>query len=195
ESPLRGGRRRGGNRGRRTGSDHPHQPRGLVDCAARVLRGRRAHGPLAARAPGTGCLVTRPAILVLNAGSSSVKFLLFAEQGNDLAPQIRGQIEAIHTSPHFIARTPQGMVAEKYWGGGVTLGHAGAVAHLAEFLRGYANGFELEAVGHRVVHGGPDYVRPVALDRAVLAALEKLVPLAPLHQPHNLAPIRTLFER
>jgi acetate kinase len=139
--------------------------------------------------------VTRPAILVLNAGSSSVKFLLFAEQGDDLMPQIRGQIEAIHTSPHFIARTRQGMVAEKFWGDGVALGHAGAVAHLAEFLRGYANGFELEAVGHRVVHGGPDYVRPVALDRAVLAALEKLVPLAPLHQPHNLAPIRTLFER
>jgi acetate kinase len=139
--------------------------------------------------------VTRSAILVLNAGSSSVKFLLFAEQGNELEPQVRGQIEAIHTLPHFIARTPQGMVAEKFWGGGVALGHAGAVAHLAEFLRGFANGFELEAVGHRVVHGGPDYVRPVALDRAVLAALEKLVPLAPLHQPHNLAPIRTLFER
>jgi acetate kinase len=139
--------------------------------------------------------VTRPAILVLNAGSSSVKFLLFAEQGNELAPQVRGQIEAIHTLPHFIARTPQGMVAEKFWGGGVALGHAGAVAHLAEFLRGYGNGFELEAVGHRVVHGGADYVRPVALDRAAVVALEKLVPLAPLHQPHNLAPIRTLFER
>jgi acetate kinase len=139
--------------------------------------------------------MTRPAILVLNAGSSSVKFLLFAEQGNELEPQVRGQIEAIDTSPHFIARTSQRTVAEQYWGDGVALGHAGAVEHLAEFVRGYAKEFELVAIGHRVVHGGRDYARPVALDGAVLASLEKLVPLAPLHQPHNLAPIRTLLER
>ena len=135
------------------------------------------------------------AILVLNAGSSSLKFTLFADHGNELEPQVRGQIEAIHTSPHFIARTPQGMVAEKFWGGGVALGHAGAVEHLAEFVRGYAKEFELVAVGHRVVHGGRDYARPVALDGGVLASLDRLVPLAPLHQPHNLAPIRTLLER
>jgi acetate kinase len=69
------------------------------------------------------------------------------------------------------------------------------VAHLAVFLQEQAAGFELRAVGHRVVHGGMQHASPVRLDRQVLAALEKLIPLAPLHQPHNLAPIRVLFER
>lgn len=134
------------------------------------------------------------AILVLNAGSSSIKFLLFAERGGELAPVSRGQVEGIHTSPHFVARDPQGAVlAEKSWGDGVKLGHDGAVAHLADFLRQRADGLELAAVGHRVVHGGLEYAQPVLLDHGVLAKLEKYVPLAPLHQPHNLAPIRLLF--
>jgi acetate kinase len=140
----------------------------------------------------------RDAILVLNAGSSSIKFLVFAEDGGRLAPVVRGQIEGIHTAPRFVARDPAGKtVAEKSWGEGVKLGHDGAVAHLADFLRGEARdlGLQLAAVGHRVVHGGPEFARPVRLDRNVLGALEKFVPLAPLHQPHNLAPIRMLLER
>jgi acetate kinase len=140
--------------------------------------------------------VTGNGILVLNAGSSSIKFLLFAHRDGALDPQIRGQIEGIHTSPRFIARTPDGqVVAEKSWGEGAALGHGGAVTFLAEFLRSEANGMDLEAVGHRVVHGGPDYTQPVRIERETVAALEKLVPLAPLHQPHNLAPIRMLLER
>jgi acetate kinase len=141
--------------------------------------------------------VTRQAILVLNAGSSSIKFLLFAdEEGGKLAPRFRGQIEGIHTSPHFIARDPEGnVIGEKTWGDGAPLGHDGAVTHLADFIRGAAKGMELEAVGHRVVHGGPTFTRPVQLDRQVLAELEQFIPLAPLHQPHNLAPIRMLLER
>jgi acetate kinase len=140
----------------------------------------------------------REAILVINAGSSSIKFLLFADQGGQLAPAVRGQIEGIHTAPRFVARDPEGrVVAEQNWGEGVELGHDGAVAHLAGFLRGQGKelGLELAAVGHRVVHGGPDYALPVRLDRDVLAVLEKFIPLAPLHQPHNLAPIRMLLER
>jgi acetate kinase len=140
--------------------------------------------------------VTGNGILVLNAGSSSIKFLLFALRDGALEPQIRGQIESIHTSPRFIAKTPDGQVAaEKSWGDGVGLGHDGAVTFLAEFLRSEANGMDLEAVGHRVVHGGPDYTQPVRIARETVSALEKLVPLAPLHQPHNLAPIRMLLER
>jgi acetate kinase len=135
-------------------------------------------------------------ILVLNAGSSSIKFLLFTERNGTLDAQIRGQIEGIHTAPRFIARSPHGdTLAEKSWGEGVRLGHDGAVTYLAEFLRAEAKGVELEAVGHRVVHGGPDFTRPVRVDRDVLVRLEKFVPLAPLHQPHNLAPIRMLFDR
>ena len=137
-------------------------------------------------------------ILVLNAGSSSIKFLLFAGKTGTLDPVIRGQIEGLHTSPRFIARdSGGGVVAERAWGEGVKLGHDGAVTHLADFLReeGRARGIGLHAVGHRVVHGGPDYAQPVRIDARVLDTLQKFVPLAPLHQPHNLAPIQTLFER
>ncbi len=134
-------------------------------------------------------------ILVLNAGSSSIKFQLFAEQAGALQPVIRGQIEGIDTAPHFVARDPDGrVVAEKTWGEGVKLGHDGAVAHIADFLHEPEGKLELVGVGHRVVHGGLEFTRPVRLDRDVLAALEKFVPLAPLHQPHNLAPIRLLLE-
>ena len=136
------------------------------------------------------------AILVLNAGSSSIKFLLFADRDGKLDPVVRGQIEGIHTAPRFTARGADGgMLAEKSWGEGVSLGHDGAVAHLADFLRAQSGGHELAAVGHRVVHGGMEYSEPVRLDPDVLAVLEKFIPLAPLHQPHNLAPIRLLLGR
>jgi len=140
------------------------------------------------------------AVLVLNAGSSSIKFLLFAEGGSGLEPRTRGQIEGIHTAPHFIARNAAGKtLAEKRWNKGETLGHGGAVDHIAAFLRddaeGLAGGLQLRAVGHRVVHGGLEFTQPVRLDAWVLGKLEKYVPLAPLHQPHNLAPARLLLER
>jgi acetate kinase len=136
------------------------------------------------------------AILVLNAGSSSIKFLLFAERSGGLEPAIRGQIEGIATAPRFIARDGAGRtLSEKSWGEGARLGHEGAIAHIAGFMGERSGEFELKAVGHRVVHGGLQYAQPVRLDAGVLAALEKFVPLAPLHQPHNLGPIRLLLER
>jgi acetate kinase len=136
------------------------------------------------------------AILVLNAGSSSIKFSLFAQRDAALDLQVRGQIEGLYTAPHFIARDPaKGVAAEKRWGAGEQLGHAGALDYLLDFLRGEMADDHLVGVGHRVVHGGLDYHRPVRLDAPTLAALEKFVPLAPLHQPHNLAPIRLLLER
>ena len=137
----------------------------------------------------------QPGILVLNAGSSSIKFLFFVEQPGSLAPVLRGQVEGLHTAPHFIARDGEGrVVGEKRWGEGVALGHQGAVAHLAAFLRDEGSNYELHAVGHRVVHGGMDHVQPERVTPELLVSLEKLVPLAPLHQPHNLAPIRLLLE-
>lgn len=136
----------------------------------------------------------RDAILVLNAGSSSIKFSLFAEADGDLALQCGGQIEGLYTAPRFAARDAQGgRLAEKSWGEGHRLGHDGALDHLREFLRGELEDFRLAGIGHRVVHGGLEFTRPVRLDASVLAALEKFVPLAPLHQPHNLAPIRALL--
>ena len=135
-------------------------------------------------------------VLVINAGSSSIKFLLFAERAAGLEPRIRGQIEGINTAPHFIARDPAGKtLSEKRWDKGAKLGHEGAMEHIAAYLRGASGGLELRAVGHRVVHGGLEFTQPVRLDAQVLAKLEKYVPLAPLHQPHNLAPARMLLER
>lgn len=133
------------------------------------------------------------AILVLNAGSSSIKFSVFV--GAALAPLLRGQIEGLFTTPRFEAKDADGeRVGSHAWPEGTRLGHQGALEHLVAFLRDHRGGNELRAVGHRVVHGGQDYSAPVRIDARVLAALEKLVPLAPLHQPHNLAPIRTLLE-
>jgi len=137
----------------------------------------------------------RDAILVLNAGSSSIKFSLFAENGADLGLQCRGQIEGLYTAPKFTARDANGAaLAEKSWDQGHRLGHEGALAHLRGFLRGELADFRLAGIGHRVVHGGLEFTRPVRLDAGVLVRLERFVPLAPLHQPHNLAPIRMLLE-
>ena len=136
------------------------------------------------------------AILVLNAGSSSIKFSLFARHAGQLDLHARGQIEGLYTAPHFVARDPaNGIRAEKRWGDGEQLGHAGALDHLLQFLRGELAGDRLVGVGHRVVHGALEYHSPVRVDAATLAALEKFIPLAPLHQPHNLGPIRLLLER
>jgi acetate kinase len=136
------------------------------------------------------------AIAVLNAGSSSIKFSLFVLRNQDLELEMRGQIEGIFTAPHFVAKDRSGKVqAEKSWGKGAKLGHDGALDHLVAYVREHLGADRLVGVGHRVVHGGLEYTRPVRADADVLQALEKFVPLAPLHQPHNLAPIRLLLER
>ena len=136
------------------------------------------------------------AIAVLNAGSSSLKFSLFDVRGDALALAVRGQAEGLTTAPRFVAKDANGVVLdEKAWGEDATVGHAGALDHLVAFLRRRLGSRRLAGIGHRVVHGGPEFAAPVRIDRAVLDALEKYVPLAPLHQPHNLAPIRMLAER
>jgi len=135
------------------------------------------------------------AIAVLNAGSSSLKFSVFAERGAGLELTARGQAEGLYTAPRFVAKDGAGKVlGEKSWGEGVRLGHGGALEHLVAFLRAELADHRLVGVGHRVVHGGLEYAQPVRLDATILAALEKYIPLAPLHQPHNLAPIRALLE-
>ena len=138
-------------------------------------------------------------IAVINAGSSSIKFSLFRESPgseNSLQLSYKGQVEGLYNAPHFIARDRSGtIVSEKSWGEGAPLGHEGGLDHLRGFLREVLAGDGLDGVGHRVVHGGAEYAAPVRVDNAVLDRLEHLVPLAPLHQPHNLAPIRMLMER
>ena len=134
------------------------------------------------------------AIAVLNAGSSSVKFSVFLEKDGGLELALRGQAEAIHTGPRFAAKDSSGVVrGERSWSS--PIGHPGALDHIIGFVRSELPGEKLLAVGHRVVHGGLDYSVPVRVNADVLATLEKFVPLAPLHQPHNLAAIRLLLER
>jgi acetate kinase len=136
------------------------------------------------------------AIAVLNAGSSSIKFSLFAHAGTDLALTVRGQAEGIHTAPRFIAKNAAGeTISTRAWDEGARIGHDGALEHIAAFLRDKLEGQSLTGVGHRVVHGGLKYAAPVRIDRTTLDDLTRLVPLAPLHQPHNLTPIRLLLER
>ena len=136
------------------------------------------------------------AIIVINAGSSSLKFSLFVVRGGDLALDVRGQIEGVGTAPRFVANDSSGrIVAERSWGKGEKLDHNGAVEYVRGYLRGQLGEDRLIGVGHRVVHGGLEYTEPVLVDRELLRALERFIPLAPLHQPHNLAPIAALLER
>ena len=136
------------------------------------------------------------AIVVLNAGSSSLRFSLFARSDSGLALIARGHAEGLYTTPHFVARDGTGaLLAEKWWSEGARFGHPGALEYLVTFLRAEFAEYRLCGIGHRVVHGGLQYTQPVRLDAAILAALEKYIPLAPLHQPHNLAPIRLLLNR
>ena len=129
------------------------------------------------------------ALLVLNAGSSSLKFSLFAAGSLDL--RLHGEIEHIGSAAHFIARDSRDTVlSENRWS--ESLGHTEALEYLLDFLPGAVAYDKLAAVGHRVVHGGRDFAGPVLVDAKVLAALDELVPLAPLHQPHSLAAMRAL---
>jgi acetate kinase len=136
------------------------------------------------------------AILVLNAGSSSLKFSVFLD-GQPPEPLLRGQLEGLFTRPHFVARDHAGgMAGEKEWAAGTRLGHEGAIEFLFAWGRGgVLRGHRIIAAGHRVVHGGLKFTHPVRIDPEVLAALEAFVPLAPLHQPHNLAAIRAIVQR
>jgi acetate kinase len=138
------------------------------------------------------------AILVLNAGSSSIKFSLFtprATPGDELGLVSGGQVGGIYTAPAFVARDAAGKtIGEARWEAASGLGHEGALAHIVDWIRRHhGRDHRLAAVGHRVVHGGSFFVAPTRLDPGVVAKLETLVPLAPLHLPHNLAPIRALL--
>jgi acetate kinase len=135
-------------------------------------------------------------ILVLNAGSSSLKFQVFGIDGTrSLQRMVKGQIDGVGTSPRLraMAHDEKPLVDRSYPPGDVA--DLPAATQLAGTWLRELQEFSLAAVGHRVVHGGPDYAQPVRVDGEVLEHLERYIPLAPLHQPNNLAPIRTLFER
>lgn len=134
------------------------------------------------------------AIIVLNAGSSSLKFSLFELAEREPVLLQRGQLEGLSANTHFVAKDATGAtVAEHNWYR--ALGHDGALKYLVEHMRATLGKYTLRAVGHRVVHGGTRFDHAVRVDAAVVAYLETLVPLAPLHQPHNLTPIRAILAR
>jgi acetate kinase len=136
----------------------------------------------------------KPAICVLNAGSSSIKFSLFEDEADGLSVRLRGQIESIGAAPRLTVRDAAGQpVHERQWSPADAPDHAAALEFLTEYLQSQLRNAPLAGVGHRVVHGGLRYSDPVRVDAEVLAELESLQPLAPLHQPHNLAPIRLLL--
>jgi len=135
-------------------------------------------------------------ILVVNAGSSSLKFSLFeVGPGRALRLTSKGQMDGIGTHPRLRAQDGQGaaLTDEKFPAGEVPDVPA-AMTRAGAWLRGHLGGAPI-AVGHRVVHGGATYTAPVRLDAGVLATLERLIPLAPLHQPSSLHPIRTIQAR
>jgi acetate kinase len=136
-------------------------------------------------------------ILVLNSGSSSIKFQLFAVLPHDrLERRMRGLIEGIGTRPRFAAKSASGRsLMDETWTAVEVATVPAALAKLVAFLREQIGGRLPVAVGHRVVHGGPTYAAPTVVTETVLDRLQQLVPLAPLHQPNNLAPIRTILDR
>ncbi len=124
-------------------------------------------------------------ILTLNAGSSSVKFCLFART-KELPLLAHGKVSNIENNPVFTA-TDEGKdgVTTALLPIGAT--HEVAVRHILDWVRGYASGWSIGTVAHRVVHGGAEFAGPVRVTSDVFHKLKKLCPLAPLHQPHNLA--------
>ncbi len=129
------------------------------------------------------------ALLVLNAGSSSLKFSVFRDE-DPPQPLIRGQVEDLLEQPKFTALRDGEILEEREWPAGTRLGHRGAIEFLLGWLAGGAlAGHRIVAAGHRVVHGGARFTGPALIDAATLSELEALIPLAPLHQPHNVAAI------
>jgi acetate kinase len=135
-------------------------------------------------------------ILVVNAGSSSIKFQLFSiGPGDQLQRRLKGQIEAIGVHPHLVAKGADGAsLIDKTWPAAEVGDVPAALGKLVEFLRAEIGTLPI-AVGHRVVHGGPDYSAPILIEASVVERLEAFAPLAPLHQPNNLGPIRILLQR
>ena len=134
--------------------------------------------------------------LVLNAGSSSLKFCVYRRpEVENWRLESRGQIEGIGTAPHLSVKDAEGTRLADQMLDATVRGGRQALDALAGWLRSKYSGSRVLGVGHRVVHGGPRHARPTVVNAQVLEELRQLIPLAPLHQPHNLAAIEAVFER
>lgn len=136
--------------------------------------------------------MTDAAVAVLNAGSSSIKFAVYEGRGQ---AALSGRLEKIGVAPTLLVKDGDGKtLAERSWLASGLDHHAGT-AEIIRVVRWLRGGKPVDAVGHRVVHGGMKYAAPVRVDADVMAHLRAFVPLAPLHQPHNLAPMQAIAEQ
>lgn len=135
--------------------------------------------------------------LALNAGSSSLKFQIFErEPADEKIILFRGMFERLNGSAHFVVKDGEDRkIDEKQWPQDARVDHEAALLHLVAWLQTLRKEHVLAAIGHRVAHGGAESAGPVLIDDKVIEDLEKLVPLAPLHQPFNLGPIRFARQR
>jgi acetate kinase len=136
--------------------------------------------------------MTDQLIGVINAGSSSLKFSVYAGDRRLLD----GQVDGIGVRPAARARDAEGgSLVPPDLGAAPPTTPADALIAIMPWLNDRLGGRRFAALGHRVVHGGPDHAEPCRVTPTLLAELDSLSPLAPLHQPHNLAPIRAAMER
>jgi acetate kinase len=131
------------------------------------------------------------ALLILNAGSSSLKFSVYPADASPAPTSIyRGVVEEIGRRGRFhIVHGEAEILHDQVV---TAANHVQALKLVLDWLEARHPGLALRAAGHRVVHGGADFSQPALMDEGVLAALDKLIPLSPLHQPHNLDAIRAL---
>ncbi len=135
----------------------------------------------------------RDHLLTLNAGSSSIKFALFAAEGDLNTPAVTGQADGLGLTATLKIRNAEGTTLHDEplaAGDGEASAHHNALAAVLNWLRACQSDVKVCAVGHRIVHGGTEFDQPVLIDDAVQAAIAALQPLAPLHQPHNLAGVQ-----
>jgi acetate kinase len=138
-----------------------------------------------------------PVLIVLNAGSSSLKFQVY-DMVDGAEPRLvwKGLFEGLGGTAHFIVKDISGTILDDVsWSPSDGIGHEEALMHLVSWLSQFREERKPMAIGHRVVHGGEAFSAPVLVDDSVIQRLEALVPLAPLHQPHNLEPIRVVRRR
>ena len=140
--------------------------------------------------------MSQGALLIFNAGSSSLKFTVFdmESRGSEPARRVGGAIERLTQAPQLTVRAPDGSVAlQRQWRAEQHPGYPNLLRELIDWLGAHFD-MSLQAAGHRIVHGGPHYRAPLLLNAQVLKELRATVPLAPLHLPHNLEPIDALAE-
>ncbi|WP_295533229.1 acetate/propionate family kinase [uncultured Thioclava sp.] len=129
-------------------------------------------------------------ILTLNAGSTSLKFSLFAvgPDGVDPTPFADGEVDGLGDAPHLKITAASGGIDTAL----ESVNYEAVLARVLDWIETHDSGMTLIGAGHRIVHGGPKFAAPVRLSKAITRKLAALNPLAPLHQPHNLVPVRVL---